>query len=72
MNQTLNPTAELTAHDRCDKCGAQAFHRAVLVAGELLFCSHHARKYASTLSQVALRIDDGSARINSRPSPAAY
>lgn len=72
MNQTLNPTADLTAHDRCDKCGAQAFHRAVLMAGELLFCAHHAREYATGLSQTALRVEDGSARINAKPSPAAY
>jgi len=72
MNPTLTPVAELTAHDRCDRCGAQAFHRAVLLAGELLFCSHHAREYAAKLSQAALRVEDGSHRINTRPSPAAY
>ena len=68
----LNPTAGLTAHDRCDKCGAQAFHRAVLLAGELLFCAHHGREYAERLSRTALRIEDGSDRINAKPSPAAY
>jgi len=30
----------LTASDRCDKCGAQAFVLVRGMAGELLFCSH--------------------------------
>jgi hypothetical protein len=35
----------LNALDRCDRCGAQAYVRAVLETsgGELLFCGHHAR-----------------------------
>ena len=36
---------EFTAHDRCDRCGAQAQARFILSAGELMFCGHHARKY---------------------------
>ena len=37
---------ELTAADRCDRCGAAAKLRAVLQSGgELLFCGHHAREY---------------------------
>ena len=35
---------ELTAHDRCDACGAQAYVRAKGVSGELLFCGHHWEK----------------------------
>lgn len=32
----------LTALDRCDRCGGQAYVRAELASGgELLFCSHH-------------------------------
>jgi hypothetical protein len=30
----------LTAVDRCDRCGAQAYVSVLLEAGELLFCSH--------------------------------
>lgn len=34
----------LTAHDRCDSCGAQAYVKASGVSGELYFCSHHFSK----------------------------
>ena len=36
--------AALTRSDRCDRCGAQAYVRAVLHSGGALqFCAHHAR-----------------------------
>ena len=72
MSSTLLAAADLTHADRCDRCGAQAFYRAVLAAGELLFCAHHGREHAQRLAQVALEVHDGTAAINSRPSPAAY
>jgi hypothetical protein len=31
----------LTAADRCDRCGAQAYVRVLLPVGELLFCARH-------------------------------
>lgn len=31
----------LTAHDRCDGCGSQAYVRVHLLDTELLFCMHH-------------------------------
>lgn len=34
----------LTANDRCDRCGAQAYVKIVGSTGELLFCSHHYNK----------------------------
>ena len=68
----LTAAADLTHSDRCDRCGAQAFFRAVLTAGELLFCAHHGRAYSARLGQVALEVQDGTAAITSRPSPAAY
>jgi hypothetical protein len=72
MTQTLLAPADLTHADRCDRCGAQAFYRAVLANGELLFCAHHGREYADKLATVALELQDGTAAINSKPSPAAY
>jgi len=37
----------LTAVDRCDRCGAQAYVRALLPSGlELLFCAHHNRRHS--------------------------
>ena len=71
MNAALAPT--LTAVDRCDRCSAQAYVRATLHAGgELLFCAHHGREHAKRLGEVAIEVQDGTAAINSRPSPAAY
>ena len=72
MTSTLLTPTDLTNADRCDRCGAQAFYRAVLSAGELLFCAHHGRAHAVRLAEVALSVHDGTAAINSRPSPAAY
>lgn len=46
-------TAPLTALDRCDSCGAQAYVRAVISGSELLFCAHHARAHESKLKTVA-------------------
>lgn len=57
--------APLTAVDRCDRCGAQAYVRATLLSGgELLFCAHHAKEYAEKLKQVAVNLHDETARLN--------
>ena len=56
--------AELTAADRCDRCGAQAYVRVTLASGfDLLFCAHHGKEHADKLKQVALEIHDESAKI---------
>ncbi len=62
----------LAVADRCDRCGAQAFVRAVLVNGDLLFCGHHGRSYADALAGVALTVEDHTDAINAAPSPSAY
>ncbi|WP_029069794.1 DUF7455 domain-containing protein [Jonesia quinghaiensis] len=65
MNET--PTAPrkdtLSAADRCDRCGAQAYVRVVLSAGELLFCAHHARAHATKFESVAVEIHDETERL---------
>ena len=44
---------ELTAADRCDRCGAAAQVRAILsTGGELLFCGHHSREHAPKLKEL--------------------
>ena len=63
MNAALAPAA-LTAADRCDRCGAQAYVRAALHAGgELLFCAHHGRKYEEKLRALATSWHDETARL---------
>ncbi|MFT4218787.1 MAG: hypothetical protein QM619_16620 [Micropruina sp.] len=55
---------ELTAADRCDRCGAQAYLRVTLHAGELLFCAHHGKAHADRLEQVALTIQDETNKLS--------
>ena len=64
-------TPELTAQDRCDACGAQAYVRVELESGELLFCAHHARKHADALSGVAKSIHDETDRLHEDKTAAA-
>lgn len=60
---------ELTATDRCDRCGAQAYIRARLAAGgELLFCAHHGRAHLPALQSTAVAIHDESDRLNEDPA----
>jgi hypothetical protein len=58
------PGWQLTAVDRCDRCGAQAYVR-VLLPGrlELLFCAHHNRQYSSALANIAVEIHDETIRL---------
>lgn len=44
MNSLIQKSPELTALDRCDKCGAQAYVKVYGFNGELMFCSHHYSK----------------------------
>lgn len=51
---------ELTAADRCDRCGAAAKIRVVLrTGGELLFCGHHGREHESKLRELEANIEQG-------------
>lgn len=61
----------LTAADRCDRCGAQAYLRVHLSSGgELLFCAHHGREHSNKLREVAARIIDESSRLSDVPATA--
>jgi len=58
---TVVPTmSPLTRHGRCDRCPAEAQMRALLPAGELLFCRHHGRAHRS-------RLLDAGATLNPDP-----
>lgn len=56
--ETTDQNEELTALDRCDSCGAQAYVRARFTTGELLFCGHHFTKWESTMSPLLLDLYD--------------
>lgn len=55
---------EMTAADRCDRCGAQAYIRARLLSGgELTFCAHHGRKHLPALQGKTIDVHDESGRL---------
>ncbi|SMH37915.1 hypothetical protein SAMN06295885_1426 [Rathayibacter oskolensis] len=60
---------QLSAADRCDSCGAQAYIRVVVNNGELLFCAHHGKKYQEKLSSIAQSWHDESARLFEEQRP---
>lgn len=56
---SLSDRPALTASDRCDRCGAQAYVRVVLSGGgELLFCRHHYSEHEDRLARIAVAVDD--------------
>ena len=62
--QMLLESVPLNALDRCDRCGAQAYVRAVLLnGGELMFCAHHGKEYAEKLKPIAAKIQDESEKL---------
>lgn len=61
---TATAAPALTAQDRCDQCGAQAYVRVSLKSGDLYFCAHHGRKQRAALEPIAVRILDESERLS--------
>jgi len=60
-DQVVDETTELpalTAADRCDICGAQAFIRVVLESGDLVFCGHHGTANKDKLKPIAISWQD--------------
>lgn len=51
--EATDTNRSMSALDRCDSCGAQAYVRAVLSGSELLFCAHHAHKHEEKLRPIA-------------------
>lgn len=58
----------LTASDRCDRCGAEAFVSVYGEQGTLLFCGHHFSKHEDKLRSYAWDIVDERKWINHKPS----
>ena len=72
MTTAVAPSsAALTALDRCDRCGAQAYLRVELQSGgELLFCAHHAREHGDKLRQIAAHVIDETDKLHETPATA--
>ena len=72
VNTALAPSAPLSAEDRCDRCGPQAYLRVELQSGgELLFCAHHARVHGEKLKQIAVKVLDETHRLKETPPTAS-
>ena len=71
VSTLLATTTSLSAADRCDRCGAQAYVRVVLSRGDLLFCAHHGRQYELKLREVATEFHDQSGSLIATPAAAA-
>jgi hypothetical protein len=57
----------LTAMDRCDYCGAQAYVRVTGVTGSLDFCGHHYNRHQDKLTSFAFEtIDERNKLIENR------
>ena len=64
MSTATAPRTPLSAVDRCDRCGAQAYLRVELAGGgELLFCAHHGREHADRLREVATSVHDETGKL---------
>lgn len=72
MNTATAPSeTPLTAVDRCDRCGAQAYLRVSLKGGsELLFCAHHAREHGDKLREIAAYVHDETDKLADTPAAA--
>ena len=70
MNTATAPSeTPLTAVDRCDRCGAQAYLRVELTTGgELLFCAHHAREHGEKLREIAVYVHDETDKLADTPT----
>lgn len=71
MTTAVAPSSALTAQDRCDRCGAQAYLRVELQSGgELLFCAHHAREHGDKLKEIAANVVDETHKLSPTPAGA--
>jgi hypothetical protein len=63
----------LTALDRCDRCGARAYHKATKAGepSELLFCKHHHREHRDGLLNSYWLIESDESPVEPQPV-AAY
>jgi hypothetical protein len=62
----VSQSREMTAADRCDVCGAQAYIRVTLATGELMFCSHHGNEKRAQLEPIAVNWQDETQKLLAR------
>lgn len=68
VTTAVAPSTPLTAVDRCDRCGSQAYLRVELRGGgDLLFCAHHAREHGDKLREIAVSVHDETEKLTVAP-----
>jgi hypothetical protein len=67
ITETFLPR-RLTEHDRCDRCGSQAYVEVSLSTGELLFCAHHFQAFEGHLRSIATAVLDERDRLHADSS----
>lgn len=69
MTTSTIAATQLTAADRCDRCGAQAYVRATMGSGfDLLLCAHHFHENEDGLRKIGASIQDESQRLAVAPT----
>ena len=63
QNVELDSPNQLSALDRCDSCGAEAYVRVTMASGQLYFCAHHAAKFKEKLFPSAIEWHDESSKL---------
>jgi hypothetical protein len=72
VSSALASHPPLTAADRCDRCGAQAYIRVTMASGgELLFCAHHGRAHEDKLREISISFQDQTEMLQATPSTAS-
>jgi hypothetical protein len=66
IEQEQEVNNSLSAADRCDECGAQAYIRVELATGELLFCGHHGNEKRDALEPIAVKWQDETDKLLAR------
>jgi len=66
VTETVQSVERLSANDRCDVCGAQAYIRAILDSGELLFCAHHGNANREKLEPLIISWHDQTEDLSRR------
>jgi hypothetical protein len=62
---------ELTANDRCDACGSQAYVQVFFKDAYLLFCAHHYNKNEKALQPTATDVYDRRDLLDSQQNRSA-
>jgi len=67
VTETFLPR-HLSDHDRCDRCGSQAYVQVSLCTGQLLFCAHHYQEFEARLRPIVIAVFDDRDRLHADTS----